>query len=381
MIGVEMNLNRTRRPHQGFSLIELMVGMVIGMIAILIIAQMFINAESNKRTTTGGDDAQINGTIALYGLERDIQASGYGLTSFNLMGCSLSYTTVSGSTAVVLPSIAPVTINPATSLVPAGDANTDTVLVMYGNSDSPPEGDPLINASTVSGYSVATPSSFNLYDQIIAEPKTRPSPCALQLETVNAVSGSTLTPSIGNAGLPTNSPIYNLGQSPVIRAYAIRNGALTVCDYTAYNCGDASKTSNSSVWVPVANNIMSLRAEYGRDDSGTTAMSGTVTTYDQTTPGSAADTSGRPIYCGLARTLAVRLVIVARNETYDKHTLTTTAPTWTGDTVNTSTAPTNPVSYPIDLSANTNWGHYRYKTIETTIPLRNQIWQGSQTGC
>ena len=51
-----------RRAHQhGFSLIEIMVGVVIGMIAVLVIYQVFAAAEGIKRNTTSAGDAQQNG--------------------------------------------------------------------------------------------------------------------------------------------------------------------------------------------------------------------------------------------------------------------------------------------------------------------------------
>ena len=49
--------NRTHRM-QGFSLVELMVGLVVGMIGVVIMMQIFSVSEGYKRTTTGGDDAQ-----------------------------------------------------------------------------------------------------------------------------------------------------------------------------------------------------------------------------------------------------------------------------------------------------------------------------------
>ena len=65
--------------QKGFSMIELMVGLVIGLIATLIIMQTFSNFEGNKRTTTGIADAQTNGSIGLYMIQRELQFAGYGV--------------------------------------------------------------------------------------------------------------------------------------------------------------------------------------------------------------------------------------------------------------------------------------------------------------
>ena len=57
----------------GFTLVEVMVAMVIGMIGIIIMMQVFASAEGQKRTTTGTGDAQSNGAMAIYTLQRDIR--------------------------------------------------------------------------------------------------------------------------------------------------------------------------------------------------------------------------------------------------------------------------------------------------------------------
>ena len=121
--------NRTHRM-QGFSLVELMVGLVVGMIGVVIMMQIFSVSEGYKRTTTGGDDAQNNGAIALYGIQRDLRQAGQGTNSFNglvppnaaasLIGCNITL-----RAGVTINANGPVTINHAS--IPAGDANTDTL--------------------------------------------------------------------------------------------------------------------------------------------------------------------------------------------------------------------------------------------------------------
>ena len=51
----------------GFSLVEVMVAMVIGLLGIIVMMQMFSVFEGQKRTTTGGDDANSSGAVSLYG--------------------------------------------------------------------------------------------------------------------------------------------------------------------------------------------------------------------------------------------------------------------------------------------------------------------------
>ena len=54
----------------GLSLVELMVGMLVGLIGIIIISHLYITNEQYKRSTTGSGAAQVNGAVALYTIER-----------------------------------------------------------------------------------------------------------------------------------------------------------------------------------------------------------------------------------------------------------------------------------------------------------------------
>jgi Tfp pilus assembly protein PilW len=71
--------NSTRHAEGGFSLVDVMVGMVLSLIGTIIIFQVFSVSESIKRTTTSGGDAQQSGAAALLAMERALKEAGYGL--------------------------------------------------------------------------------------------------------------------------------------------------------------------------------------------------------------------------------------------------------------------------------------------------------------
>ncbi len=344
------------RRHAGFSLVEMMIGLVIGMIAVIVMMQVFSVSEGYKRTTTGGDDAQNNGAIALYALQRDLRQSGLGASAFQVIGCNVTL-----RAGVTLNGMSPVTINHAS--IPAADSG-DTLVVVYGNAPGSAEGETVQAKPSLAIYTIAAaaasasaPGAFTVGDRVIGQFQPRPSPCNLSMEPVTAVAGTAVSVATGVAN--TNGILYNLGQAPKVLVYAVRGGNLTVCDYVANDCSVAGSITNSAIWVPIASNIVSLRAQYGRDT--TVAMNATVDTYDQTAPATA---------CDWARVGAVRFALVARSSELDKATVTTAAPTWGGA-----------ASQPIDLSGDTNWQRFRYKTFQTVVPLRNMAWQGAQTGC
>jgi type IV pilus assembly protein PilW len=350
------------RRAAGFSLVEIMVGMVIGMYGIIIMMQVFSLAEGQKRATTSGGDAQTSGAIALYGLQRDIRQAGLGISDVKIAACNVLL-----RAGVTLNVMAPVTINHAS--IPAGDANTDTLLVIYGSTNGSPQGDGITAQPAATTYTVQTASSFVINDKIIAAPKVRASPCNLVLDTVANTASPNISPTTGVASM-SGGTLFNLGQSPKVIAYAIRSGNLTMCDYTVNDCSAAGSTGSSSVWVPIANNVVSMRAQYARDTNA--PMDAIVDTYNQTALATACDT---------AKVSAIRLALVARSATYEKTVVTAAAPTWEGSTVQTATVPTNPTAVLIDLSGNATWQNYRYRVFQSTVPLRNIAWQGVATGC
>jgi len=352
-----------RRRNRGFSLVEVMVAMVIGMFGIIVMVQVFALSEERKRTTTGGGDAMIEGVMSLYGLQRDIRMAGYGIGDTKLLGCNVLL-----RAGVTLNAMAPVTVNHAS--ITGQDANTDTLLVVYGNSNGTPQGD---NVTLASG-GVATPTSFTVNDYVIVTPLTRVAACGLTLAQVTATNPATSLVTLSPApALAIGSTLFNLGQLPKIVAYAIRGGNLTMCDYMTNDCGSAGNNASAAVWVPIANNIVSLRAQYGRDTRVGT-MDGIVDIYDQTTPAAAAATTA----CNWARVSALRLALVARSAQFEKTAVTAAAPDWEGTNANN---PAGSAAHPIDLTAGANWQNYRYRTFQTVVPLRNVSWMGVASGC
>lgn len=370
-----MNSQFSKRFLRGFGLVEVMVGMVIGMLGIIIMLQVYSSSEQSKRSATGSDDAQNTGIIALYTLQRDLRQAGYGFAAIEAFGCSLA---MPGGWTIS--TLAPVVINPAgTAPIPAGDANTDVLMVAYGSSANAPLGDPIISQTRASFlYKPKTPTSYAVGEWVVATPSSRAPTCSLSMERIQNITPAppelpttlTMTSDVGDR---SNGNIYNLGQSPIIFVYAVRNGNLTVCDYSARNCADATKTNDETFWTPIANNIVSMRAQYGRDNRSLADIVAAGNTYvfnhhDQTAP-TAAD------FCQWSKIGSTRVALVARNSQYDPQLVTAAAPTWSGS----GTHPIDLTKRP-DGAANPDWQHYRYKTFETVIPLRNIAWMGVQ-GC
>jgi type IV pilus assembly protein PilW len=358
-----------------------MVALAIGMLAGIVMLQVFALSEERNRTSTSGGDAQSNGALTYYQLQSNILRAGYGLNSTSLFNCSATWQVASGNYLAKALRLAPVTINPVdaagAAIIPAGDPNTDTLLVMYGNGDSEPEGNKS-DTTAAPSYTVQMPTSFTVGDRVIAAPAA----CAANLimDRITGVAATTVTVATGDSG----TSLFNLGRGPnglpttagpngpTVLAYAIRGGNLTACDYVVNDCSIAANTGNAAIWEPVASNIVSLRALYGWDNGGAAAapypaMDGIVDSYNRTTPGNA---------CEWARVSAIRLALVARSAQFEKAGVTAAAPAWDGSAAAAIDLTKNP-----DGTANPDWQHYRYKLFQTVMPLRNIAWMGVPTGC
>jgi type IV pilus assembly protein PilW len=179
------------------------------------------------------------------------------------------------------------------------------------------------------------------------------------MTTVVGVAAPNVNTSAGVLGM-ANGRLYNLGRTPRVQVYAVRAQQLTVCDMLASDCAQAADADNPAVWVPIGHQVVSLRAQYGRDTTAP-AMDAVVDVFDQDAPTTA---------CEWMRVSAVRLAVVARSPQQAAQAVTASAPTWAGS-----------ASQPIALDALEDWQQFRYRTFETLVPIRNMTWLPGAAGC
>lgn len=108
------NLRNTAQT--GFSLVDLLVGMVIALLGVIIIFQVFSVSEGIKRTTTSSGDAQVNGSAAMFAMERSLKSAGYGIFA--------------STNAYLSPPLPADPANTAPLAITAGTANTSDTLVL-----------------------------------------------------------------------------------------------------------------------------------------------------------------------------------------------------------------------------------------------------------
>ena len=181
------------RKSRGFTLVELMVGVLIGLIGTVVIFQVFAVSESQKRTTTGGSDAQQNGVFGLFQIERDVRMAGYGLNHMALLGCQINGWYEPGASPIQF-KLVPVEIINGVGGAP------DQIRLAFGNSDlfmAPAKlTQTMPNSSAV--YKVDNRFGFKEGDLIVAAESGRP---------------CTLAQATGIPGTPGNSDnvVHNSG--------------------------------------------------------------------------------------------------------------------------------------------------------------------------
>ncbi len=390
-----------RHSNRGIGLVELMVGMVIALAAMIVIMQVFAQSESQKRSSNYGADAQTNGAVALYTIERDARLAGFGMTSAPLLNCPAITIWRQSTLAVQQLRFAPFEVNPPAASVLPGDGNTDVVAIAFGVSDTTVEGvgaSQTVNAAA--NIVVANRAGFNTGDLVVGAQVVGGAWQCTMHEVTNVPGGQCGDPpsgaatelvhgtgnytNYGKACLPvtaeynraggiagvaalvkptSNVPnLFNLGAMPVNLAYAIRNNNLTVCDRVLSDCTQAAN------FMEIASDIVSLRAVYGKDT--TLPPDGTVDVWDRVTPANDAQ---------WLQVAAARIEIVARSAikeradaagSCDHLTPNRTMPdnqTWLGQGV---------AGAGIDISGtDPEWQCYRYKLFQTVVPFRNLIWR------
>ena len=144
------------KTQTGFSLVDILVGMVIALLGVIIIFQVFAVSEGIKRTTTSGGDAIQNGAYALYTLERSLKSAGYGIFfSTNL--------------ATVQPD--PPALSVPVTIMPSGSATISDSLVLHyrqGWDYGPFPPDPTSFASIVPPAVTTETLSVNANAQLIS---------------------------------------------------------------------------------------------------------------------------------------------------------------------------------------------------------------------
>lgn len=350
------------RPR-GFTLIEMMVGIVIALVGSLVIFQTVIVSDSRSRTTTSGGEAQMTGVLAMYNLERDIRLAGmgFGTAPWQVMGCHpvVTDTRRAGLAFDPLLRLAPVQIIHS-------DTAPDEIRVFYGNSSFFVDAQPF-QAAAATVIRAQRRYGFQTGDLVVMAgafgTKTGSAPCKLVQITKND-DADEVTLEHGTAqyaNFYTNSPqnanfnvagadaafdgkpglLFNLGNGPRVNRWSIAGSrVLQWRDELAVATG-------TPVDFQVADGVIDLKAQYGVDSD----RDGVVDSW----------TFDDPVDWTTVR--AVRVAVLVRSAQSEPGQVTPAAPKWSGGDFGMSNG-----------NGIVDWRTYRYRVYEREIPLRNMVW-------
>ena len=355
--------------QRGFSLVEIMVGVLIGLLAVLVIYQVFTFAEGVKRNTTGAADAQQNGLFSTFTLGLELANAGNGIA---VAGTELdSCPRVDDIKATQRPLAALITDG---SLREPATPDTDAFVVNYGVSPrlvSP--GQVVVSASAGNtALSVQSPGGFKKDDLVVAisRPKASTGAGTCERSTVTAVSAPdangivTVTVGSQTADLKAGDAVLlNLGPTGQAQRvlYDVRDAVLRSTD----------QLTVGAVANPLASNIVVLKAQYGIDANNDGFIDDWVAGTGDWAP---ERVLAMPMYppnatspvLALSRIKAIRIGLVVRSDQYDRNV--TDAFEWV-----LFDCPTHDAACAGRLTG-TQAANWRYRVYETVVPLRNQIW-------
>lgn len=353
-----------RFSQSGFTLVEIMVGLAIGLLATLIVMQVFSVFEKQKQVTTGSADAQTGGAIALYNITKELQLAGFPImpTSETLSPFECTTLMVDG-VAQSANGLGAVTIIDGSAASAVN--STDTITIRYG--DTPLGGIPttINTVGSPNPTDVSVPNNFGCTagDRALISLGTS---CALTtVSGVSAASPVPMTITLDNidAGITiAGASLSCLGDWSEI-SFSAQNGALV--------------RNVDGVDTVLMDGIVNIQAQYGVSAA---TNDNNITNWCDATDTACAGATWDPASITVAnrnRIKAIRFAVVARNAKMDGAVVTNDCSGYTTESPSGLCAWAGSTSSPapaITLSGDPDWNRYRYRVFETVIPLRNVIW-------
>ena len=375
-------MTQTIHHQRGFSLVELMVAVVIGLALTLALTTVMVSYEGGRRALTSSNDLSLTSAYTSFELDRQLRSAGSGFAqSPEIFGCTLR---VSRSNVQILPRAAafPVPfdqVNTSPQLVPVlihaglGAGGSDVLAVMTGASGLGELGIDVKPLSTTdTNLRMRNTVGVSANDLVLVAEQGRG--CLLEQVTspfaggatellsfggvyaATAVDGLRLT-DFGNSLNPSKVwPLGNVvGRAPQMQLLGLGdNATLFSYDLLRLDGDDSAK--------PLANGVVAMRALYGVDTNSDGRIDSWVTpTAANYTAASLSDGTAAA-QARLLSILTIRVGLVLRSDRVEKTALSPSAIVLFSDLPAAA-------QYTRTLSATEQLQQFR--GIEFTVPLRN----------
>jgi type IV pilus assembly protein PilW len=388
------------RHQRGFSIVELMVAVVIGMLALLFATRMITGGAKDRQAAMSGSDAMQNGMLAMFSITKDANQAGFGLNDPILAGCNTNLQDTGGYTLATAQRNT-TNVKPLASVVIVnGGDNPDQISFNAGAALAGTASVRVVDNFT-GGTSFAIdrqPFGFNAGDVIVVAPE-KPDPvgsiCSLRQVSVQPPPGAQnialrfdsnsewrfngtalSTPYNGNA-----ARIFNLGPAAKLsfHTWSVANG------YLKLRATDLPGTGATP--EAVTDNIVSIKAQYGFDTRTGNAFKPEESTKIGRWSANMIDADGDGITGGpgdYQHVVAVRIAVVARSKEPERKdpgaASCTTTPEGKRPVLFATAQPSGvtavSVTPNVAVAGDTvNWQCYRYRVFENIVPIRNSAWR------
>ena len=394
---------RQRRGSGGFTLVEMMIAMTVGLVLALAVALSMLSMGHQFRLVGAGSAAQVNVQLAVSVMNEAGRQAGAGLYNNGQPICQGFNAWRNG-----------VVVSNGATLMPAritdGGANTapDSLLFNGANAIGALSGMPVLEAMATGTAPVVVSDGGLIAANdlaIVGVPGSTTEPCTLfqvsAAPAVGAACGGNATQcktlaraQVANVGYNapastfTNEPRYGFATAapvvgpavvmrlgPEFRQEAFAVMCNTLVQFNAFS--DVPTCSSSPLSFggganALATDIVQQQAQYG---ISATAASDVVTSWV-----AASGVWANPSASEALRIKAVRVVVVARSKEPDGALVSAASCTNSNGVVNTGPCSFQDAEAPvIDLSATSvpsgrSWRNFRYRVHQAVIPLRNVIW-------
>jgi type IV pilus assembly protein PilW len=366
----------SRRPaSRGVTLIEVLVGIVIGLIAILVIFQTISVWDARTRASASGGDAQVAGTIAMYNIERDIKQAGQGFAMATLPDLNCMLQGYFDGAVTTFGRLAPVEIIDGAGL-------PDEIRVFYGNSGFFTSREIFDSSSPTTKHmkrrngfkpgdlAVVTDGSNGLPGTAVCQlieitSDANPDGVTLNHDTAAYTTFYGVAASASHFNTAASAPftggnMYSLGPLPQRRVWTLSGDTLGF-----------TETLHDTQAFAVADQIVDLKAQYGLDSDNDGRITDNAPNEWTKTLGANPDFS---------KVLAVRVAILVRSRNFEKPgaasapSWSASNPVWSGGLFAMKDLGGTSDSFIAGDPDPHNWRNYRYRVFEKVIPLRNVIW-------
>ena len=387
------------RRQRGFSIVELMVSVVIAMLALMFATRMVTGGERTKQAALAGSDSMQNGMLAMFSLSNDASQAGFGLNDPILSGCD---TTMVDSSGFTLMAAAPGSaVHPLAPVLIESNGTAPDRITFYSGSGLGGTASRRLTADfnggtllTLDGapYGFSKGTDYAQPDVIVVAPESGTAKCSVA-QVSNTIAAtmridSTADTRFNGAGLGgniysgTSTRIFDLGPADKLsfHTWSVQSGFLSL------RATDMPGSTSSAAGASVADNIVSIKAQYGFDIRTGTAFTpekGTVVGKWSSTMIDADGVGGPGSAGDYQRVVAVRIAVVARSKAPERPSTgtvcdaTTVAPTLFANAQPQGVAPVQ-VTPNLAVAGDTlDWKCYRYRVFETIVPIRNNAWRPS----